>query len=33
MAPVLDDFSIYQFGDFGHGVVCWAVEFVGLGGG
>ena len=31
--PMLDDFAVYELGDFGHGVVRWAVELVGLGGG
>ena len=33
MAALLDDFAVDEGGDFRGGVVCWAVEFIGLGGG
>ena len=33
MASVFDDFFVDFIGDFGHGVICWTIEFVGFGGG
>ena len=32
MAPAFDDFAVDEAGDLGHGIVCWTVQFVGLGG-